>query len=135
MATSGGRREQQSEINVTPMIDVLLVLLVIFMVVQQELRSGIPVQLPPASSSVRSPTPDPLVLSIRPGPEYALNTRPLAPGRLTEELRGIFASRPGKVLFVQADEGLRYGEVVRAMDASRAAGVEVIGVVPRARGS
>lgn len=135
MATSGTRRAQQSEINVTPMIDVLLVLLIIFMVVQRELRSGIPVQVPPADPSGASQPPEALVLSIRPGPEYTLNARPLAADRLTEELRGVFAGRPRKVLFVQAGEELRYGEVVHAMDASRAAGVEVIGVVPRASGS
>lgn len=72
-----------------------------------------------------------LVLSIRPGPEYVLNSRPLTPARLTEELRGIFASRPRKVLFVQGEESLRYGDVVHALDASRAAGVELIGIVPR----
>jgi biopolymer transport protein TolR len=133
MATSARRGGQQSEINVTPMIDVLLVLLIIFMVVQQELQRGISVQVPPAVPSPLTQTPEQLVLSIRPGPEYALNSQPLAPARLTQELRGVFANRPRKVLFVQAEESLRYGEVVHALDASRAAGVEVIGLAPRAQ--
>ena len=130
MAT-GGKGGQTHEINVTPMIDVLLVLLIIFMVVQQEMQRGVSVQVPPIVPAAETSGDDQIVLEVEPGPVYRLNTRPVAAERLTEELRGVFAPRPRKVIFVEGAEGLAYGEVIHAVDASRAAGVEVVGLVPR----
>jgi biopolymer transport protein ExbD len=69
-----------------------------------------------------------MVLTISPGPEYRLNSAPIAAGRLAPELHRIFAERPRKALFVDAAEELTYGLVIHAVDASRAAGVEVIGL-------
>jgi biopolymer transport protein TolR len=133
MGPSSGRATgaQQSEINVTPMIDVLLVLLIIFMVVQQGLQSGLSVQLPPTDPIVE-PSPEQLVLSVQPGGDYQLNSVPIAAAQLTPELRRVFAARTRKVLFVDGSEHLTYGEVIHAVDASRAAGVEIVGLIPRA---
>lgn len=125
------RGRPYSEMNVVPMIDVLLVLLVIFMVVQQGLRSGIGLQVPPSDASYAVQT-EQMVLTISPGPEYRLNSVPIAAGRLAPDLHRIFAERPRKVLFVDAADDLTYGEVIHAVDASRAAGVEIVGVFPRA---
>jgi len=129
MAT-GRKGGQTHDINVTPMIDVLLVLLIIFMVVQQEMQRGVDVQVPPIAPAAPA-GPEQIVLQVEPGPRYRLNSRPVAAERLTEELRGIFAPRPRKVVFVQGSEALAYGDVIHAVDASRAAGVQVVGLVPR----
>ncbi|MEW5928770.1 MAG: biopolymer transporter ExbD [Gemmatimonadota bacterium] len=130
MVLAGNKGGTLADINVTPMIDVLLVLLIIFMVVQQGMQRGLAVQVPPAGSLVPG-SPEQLVLEVRPGPEYLLNRQPIAPAVLEARLREVFAPRARKVVFVRGAESLSYGQVVHALDAARAAGVEVVGVVPR----
>ncbi|MBV9774473.1 MAG: biopolymer transporter ExbD [Gemmatimonadetes bacterium] len=133
MTVARGKGGPNSEINVTPMIDVLLVLLIIFMVVQQQLQRGVSVQLPPTTGQeVPGLKPDQIVLQVEPGPRYLLNSQPVAAASLAATLQGVFAPRPRKVVFVQGAEGTSYGDVIRAVDASRAAGVQVVGLVPRA---
>jgi len=124
-----------NEINMTPMIDVLLVLLIIFMVVQQGLQRGVSVQVPPPKDkddvAQKEPDPDQIVLEVKPGPAYFINTKPVDAAQLETELREIYTGRPRKIIFIKGEENLTYGNVVRAVDASRAAGVEVVGLVPR----
>jgi biopolymer transport protein ExbD len=122
-----------NEINMTPMIDVLLVLLIIFMVVQQGLQRGLSVQVPPteSQSQAEAQTVDQIVLDIRDGGEFFLNQEPIAAENLENRLREVFAPRPRKVIFVKGSENLTYGQVIRAVDATRAAGIEVVGLVPR----
>ena len=128
----GGRRGSSiSEINMTPMIDVLLVLLIIFMVVQQGMQRGLPVHVPAVESIQPLPgPPEQLVLEVEPGGRYLLNRQPIAAAQLEATLTRVFAERRRKVLFVKGAESLPYGEVVSAVDASRAAGVHVVGLVP-----
>jgi biopolymer transport protein TolR len=131
MASVGRKGSAMRDINITPMIDVLLVLLVVFMVVQQAwIRQG-DVQVPPPAGEDQGP-PDPgsLVLTVEPGGRVSLNRQPLDGARLEEELREIFAHRTRKVLFVKGDATVSYGEVAAAVDAGVQAGVEVIGLVP-----
>jgi biopolymer transport protein TolR len=132
MTLTAARGAAQSQINVTPMIDVLLVLLIIFMVVQQGLQRGVSLQVaPPSRETVPSPPQPEIVLQVSPGGHYALNTHAVGAEGLQAAVARVFAGRPRKVLFVAGAEGARYGEVVAAVDASRAAGVEVVGLVPR----
>jgi biopolymer transport protein ExbD len=121
-----------AEINVTPMIDVLLVLLIIFMVVQQGMQKGLPVQVPPPAKDQAPPPskPEQIVLEVLPGGRYAINTQPVGAEGVQGAVGRVFAGRPRKVLFVKAGEGITYGQVTSAVDASRAAGVEVISLVP-----
>jgi biopolymer transport protein TolR len=130
----GGRKGGGiSEINMTPMIDVLLVLLIIFMVVQQGLQRGLSVQVPPPADGVSRPVQEgTLVLEVEPGGRYLLNRQPVAAARLQETLTREFERRTRKVLFVKGAETIQYGDVVGAVDASRAAGVQVVGLVPLA---
>jgi biopolymer transport protein TolR len=131
--TSGGRRGGAiGEINMTPMIDVLLVLLIIFMVVQQGLQRGIGLQVPPPrDAQLPAPVDDgDLVLEVQPGGRALLNRQPIPSGELEAFLTEVFAPRPRKVLFVKGAESVPYGDVIRAVDASRAAGVQVVGLVP-----
>ena len=135
MGVGGKKGGAMNEINMTPMIDVLLVLLIIFMVVQQGLQKGISVQVPPPKDkqevAQQEPDQDQIVLEINPGPQYLINKQEVAPDQLEARVREIFAPRPRKVIFVKGAENLRYGDVIRAVDASRAAGVEIVGLVPR----
>jgi biopolymer transport protein ExbD len=129
--TTGGRKGSISQINMTPMIDVLLVLLIIFMVVQQGLQRGLSVQVPPPDGRPILAQTGNLVLELEPGGRYLLNRQPVARERLAQKLGAVFAPRTRKVLFVRGAESLPYGEVIAAVDASRQAGVQVVGLVPR----
>jgi biopolymer transport protein TolR len=137
MAVGGKKGGPQSDINMTPMIDVLLVLLIIFMVVQQGLQRGLSVQVPPVKKEEASQAQniDQIVLEVRPGPQYFINQQPVPASALETTVRQIFAPRPRKIIFVKGSENLRYGDVVYAIDATRAAGVTIVGLVPRAEGA
>ena len=134
MGAQGRRGGMASAINVTPMIDVLLVLLIIFMVVQQGMRKGIEAQVPPRDATPRVDDPTSIVLEVLGGGRYAINRHPVGAEGLESAVARTFAGRPRKVLFVKGGEGLTYGEVVAALDATRAAGVQVVGLVPRPGG-
>ncbi len=131
----GGKSGAMSEINMTPMIDVLLVLLIIFMVVQQGLQRGLSVQVPPPKEkeeiAQKPPDDTQIVLEVEPGPVYKVNRQVVPAADLENFLRETFAQRARKVIFVKGAENLSYGEVVRAVDASRAADITLVGLVPR----
>jgi biopolymer transport protein TolR len=129
MGTGGRRGGLTATINMTPMIDVVMVLLIVFMVVQMGLQRGLAVQVPPPEpSSIDSHDPTALVLQVRAGGRYAVNHQPLDGDRAREQLAAILAPRPRKVLFVAGEGPLSYGEIVAAVDVGRAAGAEVIGL-------
>ena len=135
MGVGGSKGGAMSEINMTPMIDVLLVLLIIFMVVQQGLQRGLSVQVPPPKEkeeiAQKPPDDQQIVLEVEPGPKYFVNRQEVQPANLESFLRDIFAQRARKVIFVKGAENLSYGEVIRAVDASRAADITLVGLVPR----
>ena len=120
------------EPNVTPMIDVLLVLLIIFMfLVAMNQPRRIDLQLPePAAEPSESAAPS-IVLEVFPGGGYAVNRAPVAREALGPHLRALYADRPQKILFVQGDPRTRYQEVFEAMDVARGAGVHVIALPGR----
>ena len=123
-----------NEINVTPMIDVLLVLLIVFMLAVQA-RKAIDVQLPvPQPPCVGCASDENIVLEVRAGGVFALNRAEVPRGALAERLRATYAGRPEKVLFVRGDSAVKYQEVFWAMDVARGAGVKVIGAVPKTVG-
>jgi biopolymer transport protein TolR len=118
------------EPNVTPMIDVLLVLLIIFMAAIPEQRRALVGQLPQDERRVASDH-LPIVLEVASGGRYRVNQRPVANGKLADELRAIYQGRPDKSLIVRGDRTARYQEVVTAMDLARGAGVTVVGIETR----
>lgn len=128
MTTGGGSKGSMSEINMTPMIDVLLVLLVIFMLAQPLLQRSIDVQLPIDKEDNSTPS-TPIVLEIDAQGNMTLNTRAIAADGLEERLRELYAARPDKVLFVKASGEVIYQDVIQVMDAARGAGVEVLGAM------
>jgi biopolymer transport protein TolR len=137
MGMGGGNRKggAMNEINMTPMIDVLLVLLIIFMVVQQGLQRGVSVQVPPPPDqnqlAQQPPDQEQIVLEVKPGPVFAINQQPVAEDALEDRITEIFASRNRKVIFIKGEENLQYKHIIQAVDASRAAGITIVGLVPR----
>jgi biopolymer transport protein ExbD len=134
MAMSGGSTGSlTNEINVTPMIDVLLVLLIIFMMVIPMSRKAIDLQLPDPTpdNSSSGPPPSQIVLEVLPGNVYRVNTQPIAKNDLAKRLKEIYDPRPEKIIFVKGDPAVKYSDVIFAMDVARGAGVKVIGVPPK----
>ena len=127
MNTSVTRTPLSADLNVTPMLDVLLVLLVIFMAAVQ-VRRAMDVQLPqPCEGACRGDETQ-IVLEVLPGHVYRLNHALVPPSDLPGRLRAVYAGRPNKVLQVAGARSARYQDVLSAMDLARAAGVRVIGV-------
>ena len=121
-----------NDINVTPMIDVLLVLLIIFMLVVPMSRKAIDLQLPDPTEQQSSATPPPqIVLEVLPGNKFAVNKEPLTKANLASRLKEIYDGRPEKIIFVKGDPKVKYSDVIFAMDVARGAGVKVIGVSPK----
>ncbi len=124
-----------ADINITPMVDVLLCLLILQMVIQPGLQKGLDVQLPLPERTERataSRVRDQIVLRLTAGPLYTLNEDAVPAADLERTLREVYRNRPRKVLFVDAAEDVPYEEVIRVVDVARGAGVTVVGLVPRA---
>jgi biopolymer transport protein ExbD len=119
-----------AEPNVTPMIDILLVLLIVFMMMVVQRRLALDLRIPETCSTVCS-TGDAIVLEVFPGTHYRVNRQTVAHDALQRYLVGVYASRPEKVLSVTGREGARYADVFEAMDVARAAGVRVISAIPK----
>ena len=136
MSAGGDEGGTMSDINTTPLVDVMLVLLIIFLVIQPALQKGIEVQVPPVEEqelAQEDTPPDQIILEVRPGPTYFINQMPVPVAQLEAQITSIFAQLPRKVLFVKGAENLVYGDVVAAIDAARGGGIEVVGLVPRER--
>ena len=130
MNMGGSGRDGMSDINMTPMIDVLLVLLVIFMIAQPLLQKTIDVQVPKERPDQNEPpSNEQIVLEIQPGGVYLINTQQVPLSGLEQRLTEIYTNRPEKILFVKAEPEILYQDVISAMDAARGAGVEVLGAV------
>ena len=117
----------QAEPNVTPFLDVLLVLLIIFMYLSLTQQKVITAQLPDPTP-VNGPSTASIVLEVRPSAKYAINSRVVAGSQLARELRAIYDGRPEKALIIRAAPGVRYQEVVTAVDIAKGAGVVAVGL-------
>jgi biopolymer transport protein ExbD len=130
--TVPGAGEYKSDINITPLVDIVLVLLIIFMVITPLLQMGYDVKVPP-KATVDQPqsTIDQLIVSITPQKRVYLNKQEVTPQQLNQQLSDILKNRASnnRTVFVSADDGTGYGDVVKIMDIIRTAGAKNIGIV------
>ncbi len=130
MAFEPGQRGQfVSQINVTPLVDVMLVLLVIFMVTAPIIQQGVQVNLPKVKAAALPGKEEQFVVSITRNNEIYLNDAKLSAADLTDKLAAISRERPDREVFIRADDQVPYGEVIRTMAAIKAAGIENVGMV------
>jgi biopolymer transport protein TolR len=132
--STSGSSAVSSEINVTPLIDVLLVLLIIFMVIVPVMPHGLPSLLPqPPKQPTRSEPDNPLVVQVSAAPgggvRYALNQKSLDRAALAQELTQAMAARRDKVLFVRGERGLEFRDIAEVIGLGRQADAERIGIV------
>jgi biopolymer transport protein TolR len=132
-STYRGLRSRRStsmlgEINVTPLVDVVLVLLLVFMVTAPMMSRGIDVSLPVANQP-QIPQEDRITVSIRADGRVFVADQPVNVALLEDRLRGLTSGSPESVVYLRADEGLRYGDVIRVVDVIKRAGIDRIGFV------
>ena len=118
-----------AEINVTPLVDVMLVLLIIFMVTAPMLSMGIDVNLPRVKSKSVDVTEEKLVLTVNEAKEIYLNKTKLPLGEINSKLEAIFSNRIDREVFLRADKNVPYGFVVEVMSEIRKAGVDKLGMI------
>lgn len=118
-----------SQINVTPLVDVMLVLLVIFMVTAPILQQGVNVDLPEVAAGALTGSEEQLVVAITREGKVYLNDAPMPMDELRRKLEAVLRLRPDREVYLRADKNVPYGKVVEVMAAVRAAGVERLGMV------
>jgi len=123
------RRRGNAEINVTPFVDVMLVLLIIFMVAAPMMQQGIDVDLPETTTQPLRVRGDPLILSVRKDGTYFVGRKEVPVKELAAKLEAVFDARGSKEVFLRADRNAPYGTVVKAMAAVREAGSDQLGIV------
>ena len=135
MSSGGGRgrrrgRTPVSEINVTPLVDVMLVLLIIMMVIAPMLQQGVPVELPLAANSTDKPdTSDQTVVNIdRQGALY-VNALPVSETEVVDRVKLALEDKKEKLVYLKADKEAQYGQIMKMMDALRAAQIENVALI------
>jgi len=132
MAMNLGGSAVKSDINVTPLVDVVLVLLIIFMVVTPLLQKGFDMEIPKEAQAevIVDPTSLQLILTVK-GAQIYLNKTEVNRNNLTEEVEKAITGHKDKVIFIQADPELEYGYIVQLMDLCRQAGVDKVAMITK----
>ena len=137
MDVGGAKGGVKADINVTPLVDVMLVLLIIMMLVAPLLQQGVNVKLPAATNVSDHPeTNNQTVITIAPNKDLYLNAKPIREGELATKVNELLENAKEKIVLIKADEEVEYGAVMAAMDQLRQAGIEDIGLITeRKKGS
>jgi biopolymer transport protein TolR len=122
-------RRANADINITPFVDVMLVLLIIFMVAAPLMQQGIDVDLPETSTQALRVQDNPLILSVKKDGTYFLGKSEIQIENMVSKLEAIFEARASKEIYLRADKAAPYGTVVKAMAAAREAGSDQLGIV------
>jgi biopolymer transport protein TolR len=126
----GGGGGVKSDINVTPLVDVMLVLLIIMMIVAPLLQQGVSVKLPVATNTTEKPdTQEQTVLAIDSNKRLYLNAVPVLKDDLQRRVTEILEGKNERIVIIKADEDVEYSAVMDAMDALRASGIEDMGLI------
>ena len=129
-----GRHRALAEINITPLVDVMLVLLIISMLAAPMLQKGIPLDLPETETSKDIKDPKTVVSLDRDG-RIRLNDQPVHPDLLQQRIKALVTGSPGETVFLRADKLIPYGEVLNVMDLIRKAGVTRVALVTVPKGT
>jgi biopolymer transport protein ExbD len=132
----GGSGGVKSDINVTPLVDVMLVLLIIMMIVAPLLQQGVAVTLPIATNTSEKPeTQEQTVLAITADKRLFVNAVQVAEQDLPRRMEQVLEEKKEKIVIIKADVDVEYGAVMSAMDTLRAAGIEDMGLITETRRS
>ena len=130
----GGGGGVKSDINVTPLVDVMLVLLIIMMIVAPLLQQGVAVTLPIATNTSEKPeTQEQTVVAITADKRFFVNAVQVQQGDLARRIEALLEEKKEKIVIIKADEDVEYGAVMEAMDTLRAAGIEDMGLITETR--
>ena len=133
---SGDPYDHLADINVTPLVDVMLVLLIIFMVTAPMLHQGVSVSLPKTeTTNLPSSVEDPIILSITSDGRYYINETPVARGLLRDRLNAFLRTRKDRTVFLKADRSLSVGTVVETLDVLNRMGIENLGFITDTSGA
>jgi len=131
ISASGGKPGAIAEMNVVPLIDILLVLLVIFMVIRPQDQVGLPVDLPQPSETRTPAPPESIVVQVLGDGTLRINREPVQWPDLQRRLEEIFKMRASRVAFVRGNGALEFGVIARAIDVMRASGIVSVGLMTR----
>ena len=131
----GSDRPVMSQINVTPFVDVMLVLLVIFMITAPMMQQGMQVNLPKTESKAMDVKDEPIIVTVDKSGRAFLDKAEVPQGQLKTKLTALFATKAKKEVFLKADRDVPYGDVIRTMAEIKGAGVERLGMLTEPAGT
>lgn len=135
MDVGGAKGGPKSDINVTPLVDVMLVLLIIVMLIAPMMQKGVDVALPEADNSGDKPdTADQTVVHIGPDSRLYVNAIEVSEGEAVTRLQTTLESKADKIVYLKGDKDAPYGAIMKMMDALRAAGIESVGLITEKKG-